>query len=213
MAFSTVDAGSSEGRDLLSRLRGEGFAALVGSAVSMWKPCDLPPGMEVTDSLAALLSASAAVPSDVAALIKATAFEHAMDACQRKEQLGDNLIGLYRTATPNELHGTFAKLCSEGVVEHIVTTNYDPCLEAACGGVAAPRCGPVQCVVVEADAAKLDPVRPVLFKIHGCAVRDSTCGTGPRSMVFTLGREGELAPWKRRLLYRLLAGRNRVGRR
>ncbi len=206
--FSTIEACSPAGRELLARLRAEGFVALVGSAVSMWKPCDLPPGMEVTDSLATLLSASATVPSDVSALIKASAFEHATDACQRKEQVGDNLLALYRAGTPNDLHGAFARLCDEGIVEHIVTTNYDPCLEGACGLVAPAQRGAIQCVVTESDAERLDPTRPVLFKIHGCAVRDSVRGTGPRSMVFTLGREGQLAPWKRRLLYRLLAGRN-----
>jgi hypothetical protein len=208
MTFSVLDVGSSEGRHVLAKLRAEGFSALIGSAVSMWKPCDLPPGMEVTDSLAGLLSASAAVPTEVDALIKATAFEHAMNACPRKEQLGDNLISLYRTATPNELHGAFAKLCSQGVVEHIVTPNYDPCLEAASALVVPPGRGPVQCVVMDPDVQKLDAARPVLFKIHGCAVRDAARGTDQRSMVYTLGREGQLASWKRRLLYRLLSGRN-----
>ena len=176
--------------------------------MSMWKPCDLPPGMEVTNSLAGLLSATAASPADVGALIKATAFEHAMDACPQKEQLGDNLLALYREATPNALHGAFAKLVGEGVVEHIVTTNYDPCLDVACALAALPSRGAVQSVVIESDAATLDVTRPLLFKIHGCAARDSTRGPGPRSMVFTLGREGQLPTWKRRLLYRLLAGRN-----
>jgi hypothetical protein len=206
--FSIIETNSRAGRDLLATLRVEGFVALVGSAISIWKPCDLPPGTEVTDSLATLLSASATTPADVGALIKATAFEHAMDACQRKEQLGDNLLSIYQAATPNDLHGAFAKLCDQGIIEHIVTTNYDTCLEAACGLMVPSKRGAIQCLVTEADAERLDSTRPVIFKVHGCAARDTTRGKQQRSMVFTLGREGLLAPWKRRLLYRLLAGRN-----
>ena len=49
-----LEAGSSAGANRVGRLRAEGRVALVGSAVSMWEPCDLPPGKEVTDSLASL---------------------------------------------------------------------------------------------------------------------------------------------------------------
>src|SRR5436309_15848782 len=116
--FSIVEDGSSAGTSLIARLRAESCVALIGSAVSMWLPCDLPPGTAVTDSLADFLAASAMSPPDVAELIRATAFEHAMEACQQKERLDDNLQALYRTGVPNELHRALAELLGAGVIEH-----------------------------------------------------------------------------------------------
>src|SRR5207244_716893 len=63
-------------------------------------------------------------------------------------------------------------------------------------------------IVTESEAQNIRSLQAAIFKIHGCVEHDQHRKPGEdRTMIYTLGREGELPPWKRRILYRLVAGR------
>jgi hypothetical protein len=207
MTFALVNVEGQEGKKLLRELREHGFVMLVGSAVSDWEPSNLPPGNSLTSAAADLLSESLDSPSLVKSWIEEAAFEHVMEGCPDREVLGDNLLQLFFPENPNPLHHAIAKLVADGVIEHIVTTNYDTNLEAAARSI-CPRPREPQVIVTAPEASSLNIRRPSIFKIHGCVDHDRQRVRGEdRTMIYTLAREGELKLWKRQLLYRLVGGR------
>ncbi len=210
LPFKVTSADSDEGDVLLDKLRSESCVALVGSVISDWEPSRLPSGCHLTNTVARILSRGVASEATVKPLFEEMAFEHLMEGLQRKDVVGRNLCGLYNRVCPNPIHQTLADLMARGVLEHVVTTNYDANLETACRAV-CPSTRKPQVVVTEEQARHIDPLRPVIFKIHGDVTCDSRLGSaGTPSMVFSLSREGELPEWKRRVLFRLSAGRNLV---
>jgi hypothetical protein len=205
-SFDVVSAAEPDGKKLIRSLEGTGCTALLGSRISSWKPSGLPAGEDVTGSLARLLSRPLVNARTIEALIGRTAFEHAMQACPEdaKDTLADNLVRLYGQTVPNPVHQAVAALIEIGVVRHVVTTNYDDGIEQACAQHGGSRTSAVQVVVYPGSTVDLD--RPVIFKIHGCAVGDSRRLAGvERSAVFCLAQEGLLRGWKRDLLASLLA--------
>jgi hypothetical protein len=211
MAFEVVEFESPErspgGARLLSSFRQRGFVVLLGSMISDWESTGLPPGMSLTREVAELLAEPLESPEQIKQWIRNAAFEHIMENCPNQDALGDNLLALFSRVNPNPVHRAIARLVADGIIEHMVTTNYDVNLEAACHDICPPSRRP-QVIVTEEQAESLELCRPVLFKIHGCVEHDRRRGSRqPRSMIFTLGREGELPGWKRQLLHRVAAGR------
>jgi hypothetical protein len=87
-------------------------------------------------------------------------------------------------------------MASAGLVEAIVTTNYDCCFE-----VALRECGnPLHITVRSADLPTAGT--RLLFKIHGSAAPSAA-----DTMVFSLEHEGSLELWKRDALCRSISGR------
>jgi hypothetical protein len=142
--------------------------------------------------LADLLSRGAGTSTTVVQkLIREAAFEHIMEACPYQEHLRKVLASLYSSDVPNPCHRTIAELVADRKVRHIITTNYDLCLDAAL------RTLDVQRVLTEPDKENIDLARPVYFKIHGCASK-------PDSLMFSLTAEHTMVRWKRDLLERLV---------
>lgn len=208
--IAVVRSDEPDGRTLIQQLKTSGFTALLGSRISSWEPSNLPAGIEVTRALARLLAAPVIHPGIIAALIERTAFEHLMEACPeptRDTTLAENVAQLYASTKPNPVHHAVAALIDAGVIGHVITTNYDDGLEQACRVHGGKRASLVQ-VIVHDPKATVDLTRPVIFKIHGCSVADTTRASGaPHSIVFRLGQEGLLDSWKRELLTNLLADR------
>ena len=206
--FEVAEATSAEGARVISNLRRRGFVAILGSVISDWQPTGLPPGESLTASVAELLAEPLVSRDTVSDWVRQAAFEHIMEGCPNPEVLGDNLLELFSPTNPNPLHQAIAGLVAEGVIEHVITTNYDVNLETACRTICSSSRQP-QVITTEEEADEVDPHRPAIFKIHGCVAYDSRRDPSEaRSMVYTLAREGELPAWKRRLLYRLMAGRH-----
>jgi hypothetical protein len=194
---------SAEGSSYLADMkRAGGIIVLLGSGISIWHPSNMPNGQRITDELAKVIaSRTSSDPSFVIERVRSTAFEHIMERYPKPDILRPTVAKAFYPTPPNPVHEAFARLLESGVIEHIITTNYDVGLEAACSTVC--RSGRVpQVVVTERDAAAATLSVPILFKIHGCA-KPGNEGT----IVLTLGGEGEMPDWKRKLLARLIGGR------
>jgi hypothetical protein len=194
---------SASGKTYLSALDGNrGMVALLGSGVSMWHPSNLPNGQRITQELATIMASSATQPKgNTVGFIKRSAFEHIMERYPKPQLLQGIVARAFYPTDPNPVHLAFAQLMNKGMIEHIITTNYDEGLERACSTVCRPSRMP-QVIVTELDGAQMVLNHPSIFKIHGCAKpgRES-------SLVVTLREEGEMPAWKRTLLGRLINGK------
>jgi len=124
--------------DSLSRRRG--IVALLGSGISIWEPSNIPNGQKITEELAEIIASSTVSPRQtVIDLIKRSAFEHIMERYPRYETLRYIVPKYFYPTTPNPLHEAFARLFDKGVIEHIVTPNYDVGLEQACSKPSCTR--------------------------------------------------------------------------
>lgn len=169
----------------------------------MWAPSDMPNGQRITDELANVIaSTTVSRRSTVMERIRSSAFEHIMERYPKQGILRSIVAGGYYPTPPNPMHEAFARLLNTGVVEHIITTNYDVGLETACSAICSPAEMP-QVIVAESDLATATIAKPILFKIHGCAAPGNEA-----SIVLTLGGEGEMPDWKRGLLRRLIEGKH-----
>jgi hypothetical protein len=163
----------------------------------------MPNGQRITNALADLIANKTVSPRSVVLdRIRDSAFEHIMERYPRKDVLQSIVAKAFYPTPPNPVHDAFAHLLNAGIIEHIITTNYDVGLEAACVTICSPDRMP-QVVVTADDLIGVNPTRPVLFKIHGCASPGKE-----ESIVLTLGGEGEMPDWKRGLLERLINVKN-----
>lgn len=203
--------------DLAAIVGSDPLAILAGSGISIWKPTELPTGMQFTQgtfdalfrspgmpSLAArdetflehwFMEGFAAPPAVSERRLPAIPFEVVMERCPRQDVLGPLVRELYDGDRANPVHDAVADLVASGRAASIITTNYDRGLDTAlrAAGAAIPR------VVRESDA----PAHPnVYFKIHG------TADAGfEDSLVYRLRAEGALPRWKRILLQATVKGR------
>lgn len=204
MGIQSIQITSSEGKSCLFSMRENGgVVAFLGSAVSIWHPSNIPAGQMVTEALSRILANNTISSSTtIRHVINRSAFEHILERCPKTDLLRDAIAEMSHLDSPNDVHNSFARLIKEGIVDHIITTNYDTGLEEACRDVCCSSSRLPQVVTVEGDARKIDYSSPVIFKIHGCS------SLGKRgSMVYTLKREAELKPWKRDLLHLLIKGK------
>jgi hypothetical protein len=193
---------SANGRTALERLRRQGCILLIGSGISASAPTSLPAGGSLTGAIAVALAARTGDRQFACKALSKAAFEYLMDGCPRLDTLGENLARLFGSVDPNPLHQAVAAALNLGSVRHVVTTNYDANLEEACRRELLPT-QTWRLVVEPSDLAGLTDDQSVIFKIHGCAVRDLARIGSPRTMVYALQEEGELLDWKRALLRRL----------
>lgn len=168
---------------------------LVGSAVSI--ASGLPAGQQVGALLANLLAEDIPARSLVRRLVMGTAFEHIMEACPAPDELRRIVAGIYNKDKANDCHDAIARLVRAGAVRHVITTNYDLCLERAFRSIGIQR------VVRPEHLDRCKRGLPTYFKIHGCA-------SDPDSLVFTLSGEPALVKWKRDLLTQLVEGHRLV---
>jgi hypothetical protein len=185
--------------NLITDLASGPLSPLVGSGVSQFsssgRSSGLPSGTALSEQLARLLSSNVGLTCvKVASLIKDAAFEHIMEACPYQDELRGMLARRFNSRTFNEIHVAIGKLVQSRRIQHVITTNYDLCLDEVFKDILN------RTVVTKHDAEAVDTERPIYFKIHGCASQ-------PESLVFTLSGEKRMVPWKRSLLERLLPNR------
>ena len=193
---SLTEIDSIKGKRYLEKLRKRGnIVLLVGSGISMWSPSNLPSGQKVTQDIAELIAVSTLSPrAKIIDSIKYSAFEHIMERYPKPDLLKAILANSYRPTIPNNVHKTIAELLNEGIINHIITTNYDEGIENACNDICHPSRKPFE-VIYETDLLRVVDSQPILFKIHGCAKPGRE-----DSIVATLSTEGELPEWKSSLL-------------
>ena len=199
MAISIIKIGSTD--ELRSMRLERNMVALLGSGISIWHPSNLPNGQKIIDDLASVMASGGAVGEVAQKLVSGSAFEHVMERYPNPEVLQSIIAQAFYPTIPNAVHKAFARLLNDGLISHIVTTNYDQGLENACSQVCDPRRMPTV-VVEERDAKRIRDWHPVIFKIHGCASPGKQ-----RTLVVSLREEGEMPEWKRDCLERLIHGR------
>lgn len=196
--------------DSLHRIRESSprpLAAFIGSGLSVPEPSSLPLGKELVVSLLGLdwvhgdelfpISESQIENSDLCKI----RFEHLLSIFS---EWGKHDIALllrqFADAPPNWYHDRISVLCRERIIDCIVTTNFDACLEKALAmhGVAH------NVVVTEDDDYSEDRCVTNVFKIHGTIERRgvdySARGLGATLESLASG----LPAWKQALLFRLL---------
>lgn len=194
--FNIIDLDSIEATDILQKLKNDGGITLfVGSAISMWHPTLLPPGQTVTDYLAGLLVEQFDIPDatkkkEIVEAIVATPFEYIWDQSPNNPLLGKIIVDEYKNKSPNTIHEAIKNLVSSGLIKHVITTNYDTCLDQVFQNI-----GNITKVVTEKDAQAINDDDNIYFKIHGSAENglEST-------IVYRLAHEGALPDWKRQVL-------------
>ena len=200
MSLRTIKIDSPEGGSYLSDLRRNAeIVALLGSGISIWEPSNLPNGQKITEELAQLIAPSTISPRQtVIDLIKRSAFEHIMERYPKPGALPDIVAKSFYPTNPNPVHQAFARLIEAGILEHIITPNYDVGLEQACSTICSATRMP-QVIVSEDDARRASLSQPMIFKIHGCASPGQE-----KSVIMALREEGAMLDWKRRLLELLI---------
>lgn len=193
---TVIEINSLCGKKYLTKLQRHGeIVLLLGSGISMWSPSNLPSGQTVTQEIAELVAeSSVGDKSLIVEMIKSSAFEHIMERYPKPDVLNKIVADAYRPTAPNPVHMAVAELINDGIVKHIVTTNYDEGIENACALVCRREKIPLE-IVNESDINSIAADRPILFKIHGSAKLGSE-----DSIVATLTTEGELPEWKGNLL-------------
>lgn len=190
----------------------QGAVVLVGSMLSADKTTGLPNGARVSDRITERIVRGAfrnspeefgvtpSMLSEIERLVKQTPFEVLFEHYPDRARARDILAAQYVKGRPNPFHFGLTKGIRQGNIAHVVTTNYDLCIESA----AQPQDG-LRIVVEPTDISVPGPpiAPPTLFKIHGCADR-------PDSLVFRLSQEGALPQWKRDFLKELVVGRDLV---
>lgn len=170
---------------------------LAGSGVSIWQPTTLPSGASVTSAIWETLLDGVHLSTEESNLLQDLAidfpFEHVFEVCPNQSKARDFLISLYDCRIANPVHSLIAEATENGLVESIITTNYDHCFEAAFS--AFPHT-PLKIVSNEtqANSTAISSGEILLFKVHGTADFHSD------SLIFTLRNEGLLPIGKRTLL-------------
>lgn len=143
MNKSMTLAGRIKSLDQLSDLElsqlvsGGPTSLLVGSAVSIWEPTNLPSGQQVSGELFETIfnDAERHWGAELAYKIRRhyndLPFERIMERCRDRNALRQVIKLLFDTTTYNPLHQLLAKILLQGTIESIVTTNYDCCIDKA----------------------------------------------------------------------------------
>jgi len=203
---------------------------LVGSGLSGDETNNLPTGQTVSRDIVAkivrpvfdharsVLGVTNAEVNRIEQIMQATPLEVLLQDYPEPQVARRILANTYQNAQPNPLHFALASALAAGNIRHIITTNYDLCIETAIAKAGLVSVIHSQHQVKDLshqqvsdsihkevnDSEKDVPESSsILFKIHGCASEIST-------MVFQLSQEGAMKQWKRDLLKKIIDGRDVV---
>jgi hypothetical protein len=159
-----------------------------GSAVSIFPPSDLPTGWElvraIVDSLQQQVRAAFGPTlnvDDLQRLPLETLMWSVFEAAPQASAATRSIARYFAAARPNPVHGLLADFLASRPACHVITTNYDCCVERA--WALMPDAAPRALGVTELGAAAFGPQNEI-YKIHGCACRDS-----PDALVLTTQQE------------------------
>src|SRR5215207_1859744 len=141
MMRTPIIINSPEGTAYLERLRhAGGVVALLKSYISTWHPSNMPNGQRITNAISDVIANETVSPRHrVVDRIRSSAFEHIMERYPKREILQPVVAKAFYPTPPNPVHQAFARLLDAGVIEHIITTNYDVGLEAAASAICSPK--------------------------------------------------------------------------
>ena len=183
------------------------LAAFIGSGLSIPDPTGLPNAQEVVFSLLNLDWVYGGETFPVSRIqieqsdLKTIRFEHLLSTFQ---EWGKHDVGLllrqFAEARPNWYHLRIAELCKARLLNCVITTNFDSCIETAI----TESWSKCNVIVTEADKYSSDPGVTNVFKIHGTidCEGDSIVARGLCATLESLSTG--LQPWKRELLLKLI---------
>ncbi len=185
-------------QDVLAR---EPCAFLIGSAVSIFPPTDIPAGAALARDIVEFLLAGQAwtdpEEEQIARKFAGTcAFESLLEHYPKLDHLKAHFAGVMSGKSPNPVHGAIIAAAARSGAP-IVTTNYDDLIEQA-GAASGAAFG---VVIDEGDIGGVSSAVVPIFKIHGCVHR-------PASLVVRMSEEPIGATWKNAYLETLVCGRN-----
>jgi len=187
---------TGEGQSFIQEPKWKGITLIVGSAISLFHPTSLLSGQRLSAIIVEFLWSQSRVgyDEDLKKYILNIPFEYLCEYCPDRSKLRNILVSEFYPRAPNDIHKAIASLVRANLIKHIITTNYDTCLEEL-----LPNGNPLKHVVIEEEARLLNDSDRVLFKIHGSASAEYQ-----GSMVFSLRQEGVLADWKRAVLRKIV---------
>jgi hypothetical protein len=211
--MNVIPLSAIRNEELVSLLNASEVVALLGSGISLWAPSDLPTGGEFkTGVFQALFHDDHGSPIDpnphlLNRYYKLLPFEIVNERCPDEDTIREFLKSIYHAYRPNPIHELFARLMRVRSISSIITPNYDCCMDAAIAAeyqvTVSQVMGDVRRVIFKEQSVEAnDLIDPVYFKIHG-----STDDVTGQSLVFRLGQEGVLDPWKRKLFRKLIRGK------
>lgn len=174
---------------------------LVGSGISIWKPTNLPLGVDISMGIYRALFiddlGKSIIPDDefFKIIYRDIPFEVITDKCPKRNVLNHLLLRIFQNVQPNPIHQLIAKLLVEGRISTIITTNYDCALDRAISETYVSKKPDVK-VIVRDESVDGFSSDKILFKIHG-----STDDGDGSTLVFQLSQEGILPDWKKHILH------------
>jgi len=184
---------------IISQLLTDHPVILAGSTISGWEPTCLPVGMDFTKGMFDLLFPSHFLGnnSDLINHLKMhfekVCFEHLLERCPDHQKLTPIIKRVFLIDSFNPFHEAIAEAFIKGMVQGVITTNYDLCLDKLLVNPNITR------VVTKEDLELVDATKKVYFKIHG-SVDDNSGET----LRWALSHESYLEPWKRELLLNMI---------
>ncbi len=166
---------------------------LVGSAISVFEPTNLPSGSAVTELLYSSIFSEYTHPRYqwLKNEYNRLPFEGLMECFPSYKDLIPKIKAEYSTTKYNLLHAAIADYLISGQISSIITTNYDLAFDTY-----LTEKGFSQIVKTEDDASKI--IDGAYFKIHGCSISDVA------PPICTLTQEEYLPNWKQEMLKKLL---------
>ncbi len=190
---------SYEGNEIIeSIIKSEKIILLVGSAISQWPPSNIPSGISLSRSIIKILIRQiSSNRKKIFNLIKNIPFEYINEKCPNPLLLKKLLVDEFYPKTSNKVHLAIINLVKRRIIQSVITTNYDTCLDDF-----IPNGLPLIHIIKKIDAQNINKNSRVLFKIHGSADPKNR-----KTMVFELSKEGVMQKWKREIIKKILTDR------
>lgn len=184
------------------------FVLLLGSAISLWQPSNVPTGQSIRDAICeyldfkeVFLSTEKNYLRNLKEILNKFPFELLMDRCPNRKGVKDILFDFYKNFnSPNPVHNKIAEMFNNSRVSAIITPNYDVCLENAI--VDTHPISNFSKVSLEKDIQNRS-LEKIIFKIHG-----SVDSNEKDSLIFMMQQEGRLPYWKHFLFRDLIKNKN-----
>ena len=196
--------------NLLNSIKKKRLVLFVGSGISIYPPANLPAGGMVTKLLKRKLQEldcfdryknKSNYLHNIWEEPYGPSFEAILELAPDKNKVLKFLRELYFNCNPNNIHLFIAELLRKELIQVVITTNYDSCIEKAYKQLTNME---LLTIYLENHYKnqKLHSSLPFLFKIHGSI-------EGPeQEIIFSLYQEGqELIGWKKELLKEIISGK------
>jgi len=211
-----INLESEKGTQIIQNILSDPPVVLVGAAISMWSPTNLPLGGKISHQLFDLLFPESFLKKNKNTReiiedyftgnekkdILGLPFEVIFEGCPKesKRKLVSIFKKVFSTGEYNPVHEALGKHFLLGGFPAIITTNYDLCLDELLGFTDLKPISPDILRIVTENDFEIDKLKnkKIYFKIHG-SVDDKRGET----LVFSLRQERRLPEWKKRLLYKL----------